>query len=825
MSTPTNFKSSGGFDAANQKVTNLADATNPQDALNLRTFDVKNTVQPYNQAKTYNPDFIIEYAGQLWKCIGITSGQFDKTKWTAICGTEKWIHITGAYTASPMDTLYVDTFATPLTITLPPTPKSGDYVRFLDAGNADKNAITIASNGSTINGASGNSTIVRANSQVTAIYLGGTWVTTLDLLINRVRFLTASDTLVANVMYTLLANASFNVTLPPNPKTGDWVALTDQLGTVGSNPITVLASDKQINGQNSFVINQKKASWQLIYDGAGWITYALTGDALLAVKNLSELTDKTQARSNLGLGSIATYDTGTATGQVRLNGQNDLVYQERAVVLTNLSQLVLAANKLIYATGANTFATTDFTSVARALLAATTDAEQRAVLQLGSAATRNVGTAAGTLMQVGSFGLGGDPVSGGANINTYTISGIYLTPSTGVLSLPDGWPDGRNTVLVQGALPYVTQLIIQTPTNVANGSKMAFRYGTAVDAWSTWAELVVKSSLGTSATRNVGVAPTNVIEVQNSFGLGSPVATYVGSIDDIANIPRGWVGVDTANGTTGNVPYANGILQTVGSTISGSIRQVFHQITGLSSTTNKTYVRDIYNGTIGGWKTIAYRDDLGSAALRSVGTANTNVMEVGAFGIGGDGSVIMANLDDATLKTGIYSFDATTTGTKPTSFGGATIVTGTVIVSRSTATTQFMINGGGLYTFTRGWNGSIWSTWNEVNTQFNMYPAWTNATYANGWIDYGVNNDSAGYRKEGNRVFLRGLIKNPSATPSVLFTLPVGFRPLKQKVVVTIINNSSGALITIEPTGIVSVSSYSVANVGLALDSISFEID
>lgn len=704
MSLPTNYKSSGGFDANGQKVTNLADATSPQDAMNLRTFDAKNTVQPYTQAKTYNPDFLVEFSGQIWKCIGTTTGQFDKTKWTAIRGTENWIRITGSYTAVSMDTLYVDTTLTPIVITLPASPKSGDYVRFIDAGNADKNQITIVSNGSTIDGVAGNSAIVRANSQITAIYLGGTWVTTFDLLINRVRFLTASSTLASNVMYTLLVSASFNVTLPSNPKKGDWVSLTDQLGTVGSNPITVLASDKQINGQNSFVINQKKASMQLIYDGAGWITYALTGDALLASKNLSDIQDKPTARSSLGLGSIATYDTGTAAGQVRLNSQNDLAYQTKSNILTNLSQLVLAANKLVYSTGVDTVASTDFTAIARQLLAAGTDADMRTVLQLGTAATKTVGTAAGNLMQVGAFGLGGNPISGGVDINTYTTSGFYLTPSSDVLNLPTGWLSGRNSVLVSGALPYVTQVIIQTPTDVAAGSKMAFRYGTAVDTWSTWYELGVATGYGTAATRNVGTGPANLIEVQNSFGLGSAVATYVGNIDDVATIPRGWVGVDSANGTTGTLPYANGILQTVGSATPGNIRQVFHQITKLSSTSNKTFVRDIFNSTVGPWKTIAYRDDLGSAALREVGTANTNVMEVGAFGLGSSSTSYSGDLN--LINTTQFTY-VTTSATNTPNNGSQGILTH--IQAKDGFGTQEFISFG--VTYRRYLVSGSWSAW------------------------------------------------------------------------------------------------------------------
>ncbi|MDQ0454725.1 hypothetical protein [Rhizobium paknamense] len=60
--------------------------------------------------------------------------------------------------------------------------------------------------------------------------------------------------------------------------------------------------------------------------------------------------------------------------------------------LTALAALTVAADKLIYATGADAFSTTDFTSVARTLLSAATQAAQRAALGLGTAATQSTGT-------------------------------------------------------------------------------------------------------------------------------------------------------------------------------------------------------------------------------------------------------------------------------------------------------------------------------------------------------------------------------------------------------------------------------------------------
>lgn len=836
MSTPTNFKSSGGFDAANQKVTTLADATNPQDALNLRTFDVKNTVQPYNQAKTYNPDFIIEYAGQLWKCIGTTGGQFDKTKWTAICGTEKWIRITGAYTASPMDTLYVDTFATPLTITLPSNPKSGDYVRFLDAGNADKNAITIASNGSTIDGVAGNSLIVRANSQVTAIYLGGTWVTTLDLLINRVRFLTASDTLVANVMYTMLVNASFNVTLPLNPKKGDWVALTDQLGTVGSNPITVLASDKQINGQNSFVINQKKASWHLIYDGAGWITYALTGDALLATKNLSDITDKPQARSNLGLGSIATYDTGTGAGQVRLNSQNDLAYQERATVLTNLTQLVLAANKLIYATGANTFATTDLTAVARTLLAATTDIEQRAVLQLGTAATKNVGTAAGNLMQVGAFGLGGTPAVA-ADLNLLSGTQFFIT-GTDTLNDPNGFTGSAKQGYGFQISHSSASWRMQQWTNISD-LRTFQRICTTnpSDVWGAWTELLKSSDVGTAAYRNVGTGISNLMEV-GALGWGQ-LSTDVILPNFDAITPSGLYAIRTGT-SVGTWPLVLGdgvgasLLVTGYRSLPGNPNNFIEQrlmYTKIGTPMVRVFIRRYGQTAWEAWSEVLTTSNTGNALYRDVGVAAGNVMEVGAGGwLSASGAAFTVDLN--TINTTRTFYCSASCPNSPLAGYGQLfhLQFGDAQYAKQTYS---VVNGD--QEFIRYKVIGVWQPWYQVYSDKQMFPAWTDVTFQNGWVNFdAVNYHGVQYRKEGKRVYFRGVASNPTAYTSggsQLCTLPIGFRPTKTKVLAVSINPTGSTTITsnsylaVNDVGMVTLGVYATANFPLLLDNISFEID
>jgi hypothetical protein len=56
---------------------------------------------------------------------------------------------------------------------------------------------------------------------------------------------------------------------------------------------------------------------------------------------------------------------------------------------------------------------------------------------------------------------------------------------------------------------------------------------------------------------------------------------------------------------------------------------------------------------------------------------------------------------------------------------------------------------------------------------------WKVPTLLNGWVDYGGTNPPAGYRKEGEWIYLRGAVKNGTVgtTGSTMFTLPVGYRP------------------------------------------------
>lgn len=69
---------------------------------------------------------------------------------------------------------------------------------------------------------------------------------------------------------------------------------------------------------------------------------------------------------------------------------------------------------------------------------------------------------------------------------------------------------------------------------------------------------------------------------------------------------------------------------------------------------------------------------------------------------------------------------------------------------------------------------------NQLNTRTTVFDSWTTPTFANSWVNYDAGtNAQAGYWKDFlGIVHLKGLVKDGSAVPTSVFTLPAGYRPL-----------------------------------------------
>jgi len=89
-----------------------------------------------------------------------------------------WTVKNTTYTAVNGDRLIANTSAGAFTITLPITPASGAYVVITDANDWSANNLTVARNGSTIEGYAENLVLDQKGVTVELIYDGGTWSVT-----------------------------------------------------------------------------------------------------------------------------------------------------------------------------------------------------------------------------------------------------------------------------------------------------------------------------------------------------------------------------------------------------------------------------------------------------------------------------------------------------------------------------------------------------------------------------------------------------------------------------------------------------------------------
>ncbi|WP_400194602.1 hypothetical protein [Lysinibacillus telephonicus] len=108
---------------------------------------------------------------------------------------------------------------------------------------------------------------------------------------------------------------------------------------------------------------------------------------------------------------------------------------------------------------------------------------------------------------------------------------------------------------------------------------------------------------------------------------------------------------------------------------------------------------------------------------------------------------------------------------------------------------------------------------------------WFDVTLLNGWVNYGGNDETAGYSKDSlNTVKVKGLIKNGAiAGGTVLFMLPKGFRPKKTVTFPTQCADVNGAIdsngrILITPNGQGMIWSVTKNN-WLTLDIITFKAE
>ena len=115
------------------------------------------------------------------------------------------------------------------------------------------------------------------------------------------------------------------------------------------------------------------------------------------------------------------------------------------------------------------------------------------------------------------------------------------------------------------------------------------------------------------------------------------------------------------------------------------------------------------------------------------------------------------------------------------------------------------------------YNG-IWSEW--VIYEETEWQEVSN--FLNGWVNYGESFSTAGYKKNGKLVYLKGLIKSGTIGANA-FRLATEYRPTATRIFSGIANSGTLAEIRVEKSGYVTITRGTTAWV--SLDGISYYLD
>jgi hypothetical protein len=103
------------------------------------------------------------------------------------------------------------------------------------------------------------------------------------------------------------------------------------------------------------------------------------------------------------------------------------------------------------------------------------------------------------------------------------------------------------------------------------------------------------------------------------------------------------------------------------------------------------------------------------------------------------------------------------------------------------------------------------------------FQGWVSPVLQNDWVNADVSFSAAGYYKDSDRVYLKGIIKSGTVTPdTIIFTLPEGFRP-SIALVLAVSSNNGMASIVIYTNGNVCAGN-GINNTQLILEGLSFRL-
>jgi hypothetical protein len=476
----------------------------------------------------------------------------------------------------------------------------------------------------------------------------------------------------------------------------------------------------------------------------------------------------------------ATLDV-NSTGEITtaLNGKQPL-----DATLTAAAGVTTAANTLSYWTGVDTAAVTALTAFARTLLDDADAATARATLALGNVDnTSDVNKPVSTAQQTA--------------LNNKQDLSTKLTALSGLT-----W--AANTV------PYFTGT-----ATVATSASTAFGRGlwNLADA----AALRTSAGLGTAAIANVQTSAAdttagNVLTV-GAFGLGAPL--FLSNID--AFNPSGFYAVTGA--TTGPVPagFTNGSLIVMVRNPGPTYRAA--QIL-TSEFTGRVWTR-MYTTS---WTSWVQTLDSSDVAVGRQDDTDGKLLKVGDHGIGGQTllTILGTEIDDLRSNGFYYCSSGANQGSLPSSTNG--YLTNRSITSVYVWQEYTTVNLGLRYS--RTLNNGVWTAWSADG---NNPLVWTNLTFASGWTWNSAEAASyyqPSYAIRNNTVYLRGKVTKAASIVANegIFTLPVGFRPLRRKVLTVFFDSSTplyfgSCTIFINTTGVVQIVALAAGSTSTSTDN------
>lgn len=98
---------------------------------------------------------------------------------------------------------------------------------------------------------------------------------------------------------------------------------------------------------------------------------------------------------------------------------------------------------------------------------------------------------------------------------------------------------------------------------------------------------------------------------------------------------------------------------------------------------------------------------------------------------------------------------------------------------------------------------------------------WQEMTLGNDWENYGGSFSIASYKKRGNTVMFKGLIKG-GTIKTTIFTMPTGFRPSAAKILPATSNSGNTVELRVDKSGAVSVNNGTISS-WVSLDNVNYE--